>query len=283
MTRMHRRTNARLRGGGFTLIELLVVVAIIALLISILLPALNRARNSARDAVCASNLRQLGISTEYYLRDNDGRLPYILGDPRGSGWTFYQYHQIFNYWQYVKQQAIFRCPRAGGVNAVKTLESQASFNTHYTVLKSDDRYLKAYFERWWPEIDPTTNPGEPTVPELYTDYWSHDWQPSDRTTNNVTDFAGVAVPHIGGNVYSQIPVPKYAVLMTDAGWHLPEDDLRHNGSSQFLFLDSSVRKIPKRQFYDIQHPPGETPKDIDPYNCRPFYCWGLSRNGIDGT
>lgn len=66
----------RLR-GGFTLIELLVVVAIIALLITILLPTLEKARGQAKMAVCAANLRQVGVAWMVYLGDSDDWfLPY---------------------------------------------------------------------------------------------------------------------------------------------------------------------------------------------------------------
>lgn len=67
--------NKRRLNHGFTLVELLVVVAIIGILVSISAPALARAREAARRAVCASNLRQVGMALRMYSDEADGFYP----------------------------------------------------------------------------------------------------------------------------------------------------------------------------------------------------------------
>ncbi len=54
---------------------MLVSLAIVALLMSILLPSLGRVREIARQAVCASNDRQIGLGIHMFADGNSGSLP----------------------------------------------------------------------------------------------------------------------------------------------------------------------------------------------------------------
>ncbi len=76
--------------SAFTLIELLVAIAIIAILSAMLLPVLNKGKLAAQRARCESNLRQLGLTTEIYLADNNNLFFNRCAAPTATGqqWWF---------------------------------------------------------------------------------------------------------------------------------------------------------------------------------------------------
>jgi prepilin-type processing-associated H-X9-DG protein/prepilin-type N-terminal cleavage/methylation domain-containing protein len=97
------------RWAAFTLIELLVVVAIIAVLVAMLLPVLQKAQERGRQALCMSNLRQLGLTVHMYVNDWDDYLPFNsnggCGLPHGTkAWPL-----IF--WPtYLQDARVLTCP-----------------------------------------------------------------------------------------------------------------------------------------------------------------------------
>lgn len=104
------RTSSR----GFTLIEILVVISIIVILSAILFPVFARARESARRASCASNMKQLALSTLMYAQDYDSKLP-----PRDNGVNPFNRMD-----SYIKNSGVLRCPSGYRLRAGTSTRSE---------------------------------------------------------------------------------------------------------------------------------------------------------------
>jgi len=71
---------------GYTLTEMIVAIAVVGILASILVPTLAKARMRSRQAVCMSNLKQLGVAFISYSHDNAETVPYNK-KAGNSGWV----------------------------------------------------------------------------------------------------------------------------------------------------------------------------------------------------
>jgi type II secretory pathway pseudopilin PulG len=81
---------------GITLVELIVVMAIVAAILAVLLPVSSTARERGRQAVCLSNLRQIGQALTMYRQDYS---------------SYPQWETPFQALSpYVKNHSLFYCP-----------------------------------------------------------------------------------------------------------------------------------------------------------------------------
>jgi prepilin-type processing-associated H-X9-DG protein len=71
---------------AITLMELLVIIVIVGVIAVLLAPAWSRSREAKNRAICAGNLRQIGIAMLTYAADHQDHLPTVIHNAGGSIW-----------------------------------------------------------------------------------------------------------------------------------------------------------------------------------------------------
>ena len=132
---MNRRTQL------FTLVELLIVIAIIAILASLLLPALNRAKETAYSSSCVSNLKQLGMTFQFYANDFN---QYVFSHMKYEG-TVVPMAYVFEEKGYIRESnpKFLRC---------RVMKETTSVTKTYGVIRtqlSGSTWYEKKKDQWW--------------------------------------------------------------------------------------------------------------------------------------
>lgn len=211
---------------GFTLTELLVVTGIIAVLCAVLLPVFFTARRKGQQTTCASNLRQLAAASLMYAQDNDGVLPHAEPSGGPDDW-FTQIYPL------LKKDVVFRCPVCAvpdGVNKEFVYGYAANSNINSAGIMVDSPLLREGDVRYpvttvlFAEIHFILKTGE-EVATRHTTY---------RPDAPKADGFGLGYTLDDG--YSVAGLP---------------GALRHNGGSNYAFVDGHVRWLRPAAFVGV--------------------------------
>lgn len=93
---------------GFTLTEMLVALAIVAVLAAIAYPVIRSGVRSSHKAACLSNLRQIGMGLDTYLREHNDRMPELEAARRSKSEDVPVLDTLLE--PYLDQPDIFHCP-----------------------------------------------------------------------------------------------------------------------------------------------------------------------------
>ncbi|MBC8137181.1 MAG: DUF1559 domain-containing protein [Fibrella sp.] len=236
MQKTHRRTHAGT--FGFTLIELLVVIAIIAILAAILFPVFAQAREKARTASCLSNQKQIALAIMQYVQDYDESLP--LSEFAGGGGATWE--NVINPYvkagdavgTYTRSGAIWACPSFAHPeewSQYKGLDNVFAWGTPITLADVDEPAGKIMvFEAGsnFPPSDPQT--------WGYRDSTSAEWFWTSTYTVPAA-FAKDCDGKFPGDWGGCNRYPRY----------------RHNGTSNFVFIDGHSKALPKGQLSWYKH------------------------------
>jgi prepilin-type N-terminal cleavage/methylation domain-containing protein len=220
--------NTSGRQDGFTLVELLVVIAIIGILAALLLPALQRSKLSAQRAICANNLKQVGVAVKLYADEHDGSLPGATKPPAG-------------YWK---------------TNGIDIWTIYKSLVKNYAGLSGpstpDDHVFACPADRFYNTGIPGSFTNAPMHEQTRSDFSSYDFNTGNLRTNFGSGhiFSGIA-----GLKESSIVEPARTILVGEMpawipfSWHKPQSALQFNGAmAQLDFVDGHVDYI--RIYFD---------------------------------
>jgi len=222
---------------GFTVVELLVVVLIIGLLVAMLLPALSKANEAARRAVCASNLRQIGLAVLQYRNDNtdwffpisyparpDGTTSYFFGDVDADGHIDASKGYLIPYLE--EGGTVDACPSFREGDFTRRFQGQSwGYAYNYAYLGSNG---ETYTYEWPPgnivEVPKDMHAGHSITKTTRTVLFA-----DSARVNTFSRGATPEHPNLEENFYLEPPSANYDSV-----------HFRHNDRANVLFVDGHV-------------------------------------------
>ncbi len=228
---------------GFTLIELLVVIAIIALLMAILMPALSRVKKQAQSVACMARLKSWGLMFKFYADDNDGKFNAGWGVGETTLWPNALRPYYKDQWDMLLCPTATRIDRTGQQGTfmamTRTLATPGggsqeyafsyginSWTNHMTADRGDRK-----LEWFWKTT--SGHAGQYNIPVFADATWHDAWpRETDAPVELPWDFGG-------GNTGTTGEINHFCID-------------RHNGWTNFLFMDWSVRHVGLKELWTLK-------------------------------
>jgi prepilin-type N-terminal cleavage/methylation domain-containing protein/prepilin-type processing-associated H-X9-DG protein len=235
---------------GFTLIELLVVIAIIAILAAILFPVFAKVREKARAIACLSNCKQAGLAYFQYTQDYDEMTPSV-DKAQLVGLDGQTSSQVYANWTYLLQ------PYTKSWNVFIDPDDSRTWSAGTTA--SNEKHTATGNDPY--DCFDDLNPTGKCISYGYNDGWVTDGG-FGLLQQSTLDPAGKTLR--AGRTIASIPAPANTVAFGDAitkrdgevgadgaleyaipggGPVTSSSILRHNGFSNFVFVDGHAHSI----------------------------------------
>ena len=230
---------------GFTLIELLVVIAIIAMLMAILMPAIQRVKKQAQSVACMSRLKQWTLIFKFYTDEYEGS--FNPGWDQATGGEAHLWPNALRPY-YEDEWDMLLCPTATRVSENLT---RGTFMATWRGLQTPNgdtvRFEFSYGINNWtnamtgPRGDrpeewfwKTTNVGGQSRIPVFGDSTWHDAWPREEDEP-------IALPWEfgGGNTGTTGEMNHFCID-------------RHNGWTNLLFMDWSVRHVGLKELWTLK-------------------------------
>jgi len=252
-----KRSNRK----AFTLVELLVVIAIIALLMAILMPALGRARKQAQAVICQSQLNNWGLALQLFAHDNDGYFlksaTYDTGNPE-DWWMIGLLPYIGGKVdQQSESRKLFLCPTAArSKNPPECNRCPGSTFSTWGPFNPGNAGSGDWWD-WRAEGSYGINDWVANPPANLDTYWGF---PTKYCWRNTAIKGAAKVPVFLDCMYVSAyvlhfdePPPFYDQYDTWASNGIQMFSMdRHNGGTNAVFLDWSVRKVGIKELWTLK-------------------------------